>query len=378
MDPLLAASEAIRKEGIDVRWDARSLQGFEETSIEEMARDYDLIAIDHPFMGKAFEQHALMPVDALLGESTMRILRASSVGVSLDSYVWQGATWAVPVDAAAQVAAGRQDLLSRHGLRFPVKWDDVFALCDALPEGAFVAMPANPTHLLLAFATFCQAVTSDRTIQTDLRPGWWTDEGFEADTAMSGLRLLRRFMAYAHPLSWEWDPIGLFEHMVRQDDILYTPVAFGYSNYARPEVGDRPLIFRGVPSLSEGPGSGMLGGVGLAVARRCAGTPGIDAIARFLTFVSNANVQSGLYLDAGGQPAHRAAWEAPHTEMVCPHFFADTLTSLDASFVRPRIEAYPAFQRQGGELLHTLFRDPTVTDEQIVRSLNKLWQSLQD
>lgn len=377
LDPLLAASEAIRKEGINVQWDARSLQGFEEASIEDMTREYDLIAIDHPFMGKAFEQGALMPLDALLGASTMAMLRASSVGVSLDSYVWKGAVWAVPVDAAAQVSAARVDLLAHYGSGFPQTWDEVFVLCDRLPASVYVAVPANPTHLLLAFATICQAVSDDRTVQTDLRPGWWTNEGFAREAALAALRLMRRFMSYVHPISWESDPIEIFEHMARHDDIAYTPVAFGYSNYARPAAGQQPLHFRGVPVIKHGPGSGMLGGVGLAVARRCEGTHAMDAIGTFLKFVSNATVQSGLYLDAGGQPAHRAAWDAPRTEVVCPHFFADTLASLDASFVRPRIAAFPAFQRQGGVLLHTLLQDTKSADEDIVQQLNALWKKLQ-
>lgn len=373
LDPLLATSEVLRERGIDVQWDARSLQGFEETSIAELADQYDMIAIDHPFMGMAFEQGALQPVDALLGDEFMARLRAASVGPSYDSYVWEGHMWAAPVDAAAQVAAMRADLLAARKLTAPRSWDEVFALAEALPAGS-VSMPANPTHLFLAFATVCQAVSKDRSVQPDLRPGWWRDEGFDGETALAALALLRRLMATAHPLSWTADPIDMFEHMVRNDDIAYVPIAFGYSNYARPSAYQRPLTFSGVPSSDGGVGSGMLGGVGLAVSRKCTQTA---AVAEVLRYVASGPVQAGLYLEAGGQPAHRDAWSSPATNHVCPNFFGATLASLDRSFVRPRLTAFPTFQRDGGKLLHELFRRPGVADTEVVGALNDMWRQLQ-
>lgn len=373
LDPLLATSEVLRERGIDVQWDARSLQGFEEASISELAERYDMIAIDHPFMGMAFREGALQPVDALLGEPMMAQLRTASVGPSYDSYVWEGKMWAAPVDAAAQVAAMRADLLAAHGQRAPRRWDEVFALVDVLPPGS-VSMPANPTHLFLAFATICQAVSKDRSVQADLRPGWWRNDGFDEDTACAALVLMRRLMANAHPLSWNADPIDMFEHMVRNDDIAYVPIAFGYSNYARSTAYAQPLTFAGVPSLDGSEGSGMLGGVGLAVSRNCQHPA---AVADVLRYVSSGPVQAGLYLASGGQPAHRDAWLNPATEQVCPNFFGATLASLDRSFVRPRLAAFPAFQRDGGKLLHELFCRPGTSDTEVVRALNDMWRQLQ-
>src|ERR1700761_1451878 len=110
LDPLVACVAPLRDLGVDVTWDARSLQGFEEASIQQLASQYDLIAIDHPFMGDAYRQKALQPVDRVVGEDFAAELRQSSVGPSFRSYLWHDRLWAVPIDAAAQVAAFRADL----------------------------------------------------------------------------------------------------------------------------------------------------------------------------------------------------------------------------------------------------------------------------
>lgn len=373
LDPLVATSAAFREQGVSVEWDARSLQGFEEASIADLAADYDLIAIDHPFMGKAFEQRALKPLDTLFDAQWLDALRDASVGPSLDSYRWEGSLWAIPVDAAAQVAAWRNDLLQAGGIAPPRSWDDVFALADALRgTGRFVALPANPTHVFLAWATICHALSGSHDRQPDLRPHWWTNAGIDPAIGTAALELLVRLLAVSHPLSWQSDPIELFEHMAQHDDIVYTPIAFGYSNYARPPAGRQPLYFGGVPSRDGGNVGGMLGGVGLAVSHRCTNP---TAAARFLRYVADAPAQCGLYASAGGQPGHRAAWSDAHVDAICPHFFAPTLASLDVSFVRPRVPAYPAYQREGGLLLHARLRDGR-DPAKIVEDMNQLWNRM--
>lgn len=372
LDPLVACIPPLRDKGINLSWDARSLQGFEEASIRDLAAQYDLIAIDHPFMGDAFRQQALQPVDSIVGEAFVAELRASSVGPSLESYVWRDRLWAIPIDAAAQVAASRADLLTDLGQAPPRSWAEVQVLVDALPAGKRVAMPANPTHVLLAFATVCHAVATDRSAGVDLRPRWWRDDGFDPDTARAALEVLRPLLNTFHPMSWDSDPIQIFDHMVGNDDVVYTPVAFGYSNYARPSSYQHPLSFHGVPFTDGAVIGGMLGGVGLCVSERCSDP---EAAATALRFIASGAIQRGLYAEAGGQPAHRVAWTDERVDETCPNFFSPTLASLDVSFVRPRLPGYPAFQREGGELLHRLLRQGT-SDDETIAAMNGLWTEI--
>ena len=50
------------------------------------------------------------------------------VGPSLASYRYDGHIWALPVDAAAQVAVSRPDLMQRLGAEVPRTWEDVIRL----------------------------------------------------------------------------------------------------------------------------------------------------------------------------------------------------------------------------------------------------------
>ena len=52
-DPMVACSEDwLKQTGVAVEWDKRSLQDFESYPVEELARLYDLIVIDHPHVGQ--------------------------------------------------------------------------------------------------------------------------------------------------------------------------------------------------------------------------------------------------------------------------------------------------------------------------------------
>ena len=42
-----------RRTGVAIRWQARSLEAFGDQPLEDVAGDYDLIVIDHPFCGRA-------------------------------------------------------------------------------------------------------------------------------------------------------------------------------------------------------------------------------------------------------------------------------------------------------------------------------------
>ncbi|GAA3731772.1 extracellular solute-binding protein [Streptomyces tremellae] len=351
--PLLAASEVFAERyGTEVRWDARPLRGFEEQSVAELAARYDVIAIDHPFMGSAFAEGALLPLDSLLPDAFTAELRSASVGPSWESYRWEGSSWAVPVDAAAQVAAYRQDLLREAGAAVPATWAEVQALADGAGRG-LVALPANGTHLLLALATVCHGLARGGGTGADLAPAWWGEDGIDPEVGEPALEILLRLLAKAHPMSLESDPIQVFERMTRTDEISYVPVAFGYSTYARADQVPRPAVFTAVPSPDGRLRGGMLGGVGLAVSRRLADP---ERLVPFLELVAGAAFQSGPYAACGGQPAHRAAWTSPEVNDGCPGFFAPTLDALDVSFVRPRAAWYPRFQREGGEVLHEAVR----------------------
>src|SRR5690606_14098671 len=63
-DPMVACAKLWKeKTGVEIEWDKRSLQDFESFPVEELARAYDLIVIDHPHVGQITSEGCLAPLD---------------------------------------------------------------------------------------------------------------------------------------------------------------------------------------------------------------------------------------------------------------------------------------------------------------------------
>ena len=112
--PLDASIAPYRAQPPDVQiiWDRRSLYEFGEGRIEDVLRRYDLLIFDHPFVGDVAAEGLMVPFDAYLSDAERRRFEDDSVGASWRSYQALGRQWALPIDAAAQVAAYRPDLLA--------------------------------------------------------------------------------------------------------------------------------------------------------------------------------------------------------------------------------------------------------------------------
>lgn len=337
---LRAAAEAYRvgRPDIQVTWETRSLQAFADQPVEELER-YDLIVLDHPSIGEAVARGALAPFEDDVDDD------AASVGRSSESYIWDGRRWALPVDAAAQVAAYRDDLLDRAGVAPPETWDDVGRLAAVLRKhGMTIAMPAIPVDVICAFLGIAQApFDAGRVV--------------ERDGGRRALSILQDVLGVAHPMSLESNPPTVLAHMASSDDVAYCPLAFGYVTFAR--GSGRALGF--------GPGpewSGTLGGAGVAISSTSSYA---DEAAAFARFACSADVQRGAYVDGGGQPGHRAAWTDPDVDAAANRFFSSTLDALDRAYLRPRFDGFLSFQDDAGEVIHGCLRDGTDLDAALDR-----------
>ncbi|MCP4380472.1 MAG: carbohydrate ABC transporter substrate-binding protein, partial [Hyphomicrobiales bacterium] len=82
-DPMVACSALWKeKTGTGIAWDQRSLQDFESFPVEQLARAYDLIVIDHPHVGQIVNESCLAPLDPPGRETEAATLAAASVGPS--------------------------------------------------------------------------------------------------------------------------------------------------------------------------------------------------------------------------------------------------------------------------------------------------------
>lgn len=317
-DPMVAtALEWEQRGGMAIHWDKRSLQDFESFPVEELARQYDLIVIDHPHVGQVTAEGCLAPLDAIADEY---------VGGSYASYTYADRQWAYPIDAAAQVMAYRADLLQEP----PKSWDEVVQLAYA----GQVVLPMLAPHSLMTFYTLCANMGSPCSTE----PGDLIESSIGAEV----VEQIRRITSLLEPSNFAMDPIAASEAMARPDALVSVmPLGYGYVSYSHPGFRPRPLTFADIP-LSGHRGS-ALGGTGIAVS---AFSSHIDEARRYAAFVASADIQRGLYKQSGGQPGHVAGWETGD-------FYRNTRATLEASYVRPRHKGYMSFQDTAARRLNT-------------------------
>jgi multiple sugar transport system substrate-binding protein len=358
-----AATYAAARPGVRVEWTTRSLQAFADQPVDELARRFDLIYLDHPAVGEAVARSCLVPLDEHLDAATLAEQAAGSVGRSAESYEWEGHRWALATDAAAQVAAYRPDLLERAGVAVPRTWPEALEAAAALRRAnMWAALPAIPVDAVCAFLAVCAALGEAPFHAGRVAP---------PATGREALGLLRAFLARCHPASLDWNPPRMLEHMGTGDEVAYCPLAFGYANYARPGFRDHLVLAAPPPAGDDGVPRGTLGGAGLAVS---AASPAVAAAVRYAAFVADPHTQRTTYFQAGGQPGHRAAWTDPVVDAAASGFFGATLAALDAALLRPRHDGFLGFQEAAGDLLHGHLRhggDP----DRVLAAMDAAWRA---
>ena len=342
-----AAAWAEREPAVRVQWTTRSLQAFADEPVEVLAERFDLLVIDHPSVGHAVATGSFGPFDDHADRAFLDEQATNGVGASHRSYEWDGRQWALAVDAASQVAAYRPDLLERAGATPPRTWEEVLDLSD---EGVPIGFPSIPVDAACAFFALSGAADGE----PPSRGG-----------ALEALALLRRIVSAAHPDSLGWNPPTTLERMATSDDVAYVPLAFCYSNYARP--GYRPNVVRfGAP-----PGRGTLGGAGLAVSAR---SRRVAEAVGYATFVADGETQRTTYFQGGGQPGHRAAWTDGSVNAASSSFFADTLAAVDRAYLRPRHDGFLAYQERAGDAIHAWLRGTGDGADAVVSELERAYR----
>ncbi len=330
-----AAAAWALQAGAPVAWDARSLQAFADEPLQVLAERYDLLVIDHPHIPHAAAAGLLVALDMTRHQSDLELLARQSVGRSHQSYIHDGHQYGLAIDAAAQVAVYRPDLLPHP----PGNWEEVFELAS---EGR-VLWPSKPVDAISSFLSL--AANRGAEIAVD---------GFvDVESGREILDHLHRLAALVPPTCLGENPIETAEHLVSGDAWCYSPLAFGYTNYSRAGFRSQRLAYTDIPS---GPGGRMgacLGGAGIAVSSRSAHR---DEAVAFAFWLASADVQRGVYYAAGGQPANAAAWDDPAVNADCLDFFRATRSTLEQAWVRPRFEGWLEVQDEVGLLINQALR----------------------
>ncbi|MEW5974377.1 MAG: extracellular solute-binding protein [Acidobacteriota bacterium] len=343
--PLVATAQRFAETHPDVEifWEKRSLQAFADRPLDDLAAQFDLLVIDHPFVGLAARKQTLLPLDELLPSHFLDDQAWHSVGRSHQSYHHGDHQWALAIDAAAPVSSWRPDLLEQWGVPLPGTWEELLRLA----RRGRVVVPAVPVDCLMNFFMLCSTLGEDPF--TDSSVVVSPERGLEA------LRLLQELLSLCSTDCYSWNPIDVYEAMTSRDDVGYCPFAYGYSNYTRSGYAGHRLLFGELVTLDNDRRlRSTLGGTGLAISACC---PHPKLAAEYVQYVTSPQCQRTIYFESGGQPGHRQAWLDQNVNVRSLNFFQDTLPVLDRAYLRPRYAGYLHFQDKAGGLVHQFLRD---------------------
>ncbi len=356
LPPLVTAAQRFEElhPGICIQWEKRSLHEFGHADLVTLARNFDLLVIDHPMVGDAEANDVLTDLLPLLSNADLKDLRSDSLGPCFSSYVFGGKFYALPIDAAAPAASLRCDLLDQHGLEEPKRWSDVVALA----RRGLVRMPAFSADLFLNFMGLC--VSSGSTVAAN------PEQLVDSEIGVQCLEQLSELASLMPDEIFRMNPIALYERMAAENSIAYCPFAYTYSNYSRNGFGTRHLRFSNPVTLDGNlPMRTVLGGTGLAISKGCKEN---TVALEYSLFVAGSACQRTLYAMSGGQPARKSAWNDPFVNQITDNFFWRTAASIEASYVRPRYAGYVGLQERAGEVIieyASHHRDPQKALEQI-------------
>jgi multiple sugar transport system substrate-binding protein len=344
--PLVATAQRYEEThpGVRIQWQKRTLDEFGHAPIDDLAQKFDLIVIDHPWAGFCFERNLVHDLRSLASAGALAELEQDSIGRTFHSYCYDGKLLGLPIDAATPASSWRPDLLERAAVQPPQTWAEAVMLA----QRRLAVIPGFNADLFLHFFMLVKALGADPCADREtLAP---------PETMRQAAEMLRELTAPMPREIFGLNPIQIAEGMAATDDFGWNAFAYTYNNYARRGFGPKQLRFGGLLALKPGGARlrSVLGGTGIAISINCKHVP---AALDYALFTANGHTQKTVYLCAGGQPSHCAAWDDPFADHLGGGFFSGTRQAQEEAFVRPRYSGYVALQTDGGNALQEYLRD---------------------
>lgn len=362
--PLRAAAELWKQQtGVTINWDVRTLQEFGDFPVEKLIDIYDFIIIDHPYMGEASSKNLLVALNKHLSPEFLNVQQQLSVGPSYKSYEYAGNMYALPVDAAAQVAVCRKDIVEKLNWTIPAETTDIKKAASNLPSKYCIAVPMCPTDIWCVFLTLCAQYSNG---------SFFSSSGVDIDAGQWALNEIREWRSFIHKSSFEMNPIQLLSHMASNDEIIYCPFTFGYTNYSRKKAVGKIVNFMDVPRYKNNSFTSLLGGAGIAVSQK---SHYLKDCLDFIQYIVSPEIQQTVYYQNGGQPALLNAWNNEECNTDSADFFKNTLLTMQRAYVRPQVSNFNVFQEHAANLFHELALNQSDALKGIVL-LNNLFRKL--
>jgi multiple sugar transport system substrate-binding protein len=357
IDPLTGTLDLFRTQHpeIEIEWVSRPLHGFEFTPILDLAKEYDLIVLDHPFVGEIAASKCLLPLDELFAAEA----DAAFIGPSLTTYRFAGRLWAVPIDAACQVAASRPDLLAKLDQAPPAIWSEVVSLGrKAADAGYRLAIGLRGVHSLMTFFTLCANLGSPCGVEAQ-------SPFIDQEIAQTSLALMRELLSFCPERALDWTSIDLHDAMVTRDDLVFCPAVYCYATYAEADQR-RPLRFHDLPAPRGCRGS-TIGGTGLGISATCKFPEAAKSYARFAA----SHPGQLAFAHYHGQPALNSVWENAAINERFGNCYRATRDTIEQSWIRPRYAGYLDFQAKAGTLIENHLRG-ALSERDLLKTLETL------
>ena len=362
-DPMLATAKEFSNKfsEVDIVWDKRPLQAFADKPIENMAFEYDLMVIDHPHVGEASRKNLLSELDSFSKfKDKINTLSKNSVGLSHQSYNFNNHQYALAIDAAAPVAAYKVGALDE----LPFTFEQVLKLA----EKSLVMWPIKPVDAISCFNTI--AANIGHAINS-------TEHKFiDRGIGITILKMMKKLSSLVPKDCLEMNPINVLDYLSSNNDRVYCPLLYGYSNYSRKNFRDDLIKFTNIPSFDENNNNckgAQIGGTGLAISKE---TKNIEIALDYVFWVASEECQKTLYYYSGGQPGHIKAWKDKNINNDCNNFFINTLKTLENAWLRPRFDGYMYFQDVAGTIIHDYLKNDKQADITIDKLIMEFEKSL--
>jgi multiple sugar transport system substrate-binding protein len=292
-DPMVATAREYERTHPDVRitWEQRSLQAFADHPLDELAAN-TTSSSSTTAHGQRRADDGPRAAGPAGRDDELRRLEAQSLGPSFGTYESAGHVWALPIDAATQVACYRPDLLPRP----PRTWDEVIEL--ARPGGCCGREAGGRADELLHARGEPGHAMPQRRVAGEL---------IAREDALAVLDACKR-LARARPARVPFDePDPDVRAALRRRPLRYCPLGYGYSNYSRPGYRERILKFADIPASATGPpGRAARRSAGrgsrLGAMRRPRGRDRLRVLGRV------SRVPADDVFRRRGQPGNAAAW----------------------------------------------------------------------
>lgn len=336
--PLLRTTESFERLHPDIKivWKRRSLKEFGDYPVEKLVGEYDLLLIDHPFVGEAWKLGILADFNRFLSPGEMQIRREQELGQSFRCYCYKGRQLALSVDIAAMVSAVREDLLAESGVKPPGSFEEILKMAG---DSGRVAVPLTGTDIWDIFLSLGAAKGGREFV---------SERGFMRDEALWSLEQVLRLAEAVPEKCLDLNPIQIMDAMAAGEEIFYAPFCFGYVNYAWKDRR-HPLHFCDTPLWEGAETAPILGGVGIAVS---AESLNVREAVQYAEYVTRPEIQAGEYFLAGGQPGQMGAWMSEKNNELTGGFFRGTADTIRRAYVRPRFPGWNRLQEAGGHMIN--------------------------